>query len=484
MSVRVRFAPSPTGYLHIGGARTALYNYLLAKKYGGEFIIRVEDTDEDRSKREYEKLQLEDLAWLGIEYDIGPGREDENGPYRQSERLDIYQDYTNKLVDQGLAFYDFCTEQEIEVMREQNEKTGTAAYTGKWRDKEYFAEAKRKVEAGEKTSVRFKVDDSKSYEIDDLVRKNVKFPAGMVGDFVIMRSNGKPTYNFCNVIDDHLHKISHVLRGEEHLNNTVRQLMIYEAFNWSPPLFAHLSIMIGEDRQKLSKRHGATSVHLYKEESYLPEAMNNYLTLLGWSHPEELSIFKKEDLYTVFDEHRFNKSPAMYDVEKLKWTNGQHIKEMDEDRFYEYANSKISQEHFYHKQSAEWKKSALSLFREKINMISEIATLIDTSVLNTSFDMTDELKDILSWETTPEILNYVDQELEKETSTHISAELFSTWMDFCKKELKIKGKPLFMGFRGVLTGQNHGPDLKILIPLTPIDTLRARVSSLKNKTNH
>lgn len=478
MSVRVRFAPSPTGYLHIGGARTALYNYLIAKKHGGKFIIRVEDTDEERSKREYEELQLEDLAWLGIEHDIGPGKEDEYGPYRQSERLHIYQEYTDKLVEKGLAFYDFCSEEEIEQMRELNEKEGTSAYTGKWRNEEHFEEAKKRVAAGEKTSVRFKVDPTKAYEVDDLVRKNVKFPAGMVGDFVIMRSNGKPTYNFCNVIDDHLHKISHVLRGEEHLNNTVRQLMIYEAFGWSAPKFAHLSIMIGEDRQKLSKRHGATSVHLYKEESYLPEAMNNYLTLLGWSHPEELSIFKKEDLFDIFDEHRFNKSPAMYDIEKLKWTNGQHLKEMSEEDFLAYANNSIDKSHFFHTQSDDWKKLALSLLREKVNMISEIPKLIDETILNESFEMTDDLKDILSWETTPAILNHVKSELEKETGDHVSAEAFNTWMDYCKKELKIKGKPLFMGFRGVLTGQNHGPDLKVLIRLTPIEIIRKRVASL------
>jgi glutamyl-tRNA synthetase len=478
MSVRVRFAPSPTGYLHIGGARTALYNYLLAKKHGGKFVIRVEDTDEERSKREFENLQLEDLKWLGIEYDIGPGKEDEHGPYRQSERLHIYQEYTDKLVDQGLAFYDFCTEEEIEAMREMNEKEGTSAYTGKWRNEEHFAEAKARVAAGEKTSVRFKVDPTKAYEVDDLVRKNVKFPAGMVGDFVIMRSNGKPTYNFCNVIDDHLHLITHVLRGEEHLNNTVRQLMIYEAFNWTAPKFAHLSIMIGEDRQKLSKRHGATSVHLYKEESYLPEAMNNYLTLLGWSHPEELSVFKKEDLFNVFDEHRFNKSPAMYDIEKLKWTNGQHLKEMSDDEFLRYANESIAKDHFYHTQSDEWKIATLGLLKEKVDMILDIPKLIDESILNESFELTDDLKDILSWETTPAILSHVKAELEKESGSHVSAETFNGWMDFCKKELKIKGKPLFMGFRGVLTGQNHGPDLKVLIPLTPIEILRKRLAAL------
>lgn len=478
MSVRVRFAPSPTGYLHIGGARTALYNYLLAKANNGKFIIRIEDTDEERSKREYEELQLEDLKWLGIEHDIGPGKEDEHGPYRQSERLHIYQEYTDKLVETGKAFYDFCTEEEIEQMREKAEAEGTAPYTGKWREEAHFAEAKARVEAGEKTSVRFKVDSTLGYEINDLVRKNVKFPAGMVGDFVIMRSNGKPTYNFCNVVDDHLHQISHVLRGEEHLNNTVRQLMIYEAFGWEVPIFAHLSIMIGSDRQKLSKRHGATSVHLYKEEHYLPEAMNNYLALLGWSHPEEKSIFKKEELVSLFDEKRFNNSPAMYDIEKLKWTNGEHIKMMTEDEFFDYALHSIPMDHFFHDQETSWKMSCLGLLKEKIKMITEVVPLIDESILSESVEMTDDLKDILSWETTPAIKDHIKSELEKIDGEFVSADTFSEWMNYCKKELKIKGKPLFMGFRGVLTGQNHGPDLKVLIPLTPVSILKKRIDSL------
>ena len=478
MSVRVRFAPSPTGYLHIGGARTALYNYLLAKANNGKFIIRIEDTDEERSKREYEELQLEDLKWLGIEHDIGPGKEDEHGPYRQSERLHIYQEYTDKLIESGKAFYDFCKEEEIEQMREKAEAEGTAPYTGKWRNEEHWAEAKARVEAGEKTSVRFKVDPTKAYEINDLVRKNVKFPAGMVGDFVIMRSNGKPTYNFCNVVDDHLHQITHVLRGEEHLNNTVRQLMIYEAFGWDVPKFAHLSIMIGSDRQKLSKRHGATSVHLYKEEHYLPEAMNNYLTLLGWSHPDEKSVFTKEELIPVFDENRFNKSPAMYDIEKLKWTNGEHIKLMNEDEFFKYALESIPMDHFFHQQTTEWKTACLGLLKEKIKMINEVVPMIDESILNETVEMTDDLKDILSWETTPAIKEHIQAELEKVKGDFVDADTFSEWMNYCKKELKIKGKPLFMGFRGVLTGQNHGPDLKVLIPLTPIETLKNRINSL------
>lgn len=476
--MRVRFAPSPTGYLHIGGARTALYNYLLAKAQGGKFVLRIEDTDEERSKREYEEAQIEDLKWLGIEYDVGPGKEDEFGPYRQSERLHIYQEHTDKLIDEGKAFYDFCSEDEINEMREKNEKEGTPPYTGKWREEENWAEAKARVAAGEKTSVRFKVDPTKEYKIKDIVRKKVKFPPGMVGDFVIMRSNGKPTYNFCNVIDDHLHQITHVLRAEEHLNNTVRQLMIYIAFGWSVPQFAHLSIMIGADRQKLSKRHGATSVHLYKEEGYLPESLNNYLSLLGWSHPEELSVFKKDDLVSLFDEKRFNKSPAMYDITKLNWTNGQHLRALSDDQLLEHAISILPKEHYFQSQPKEWQLTCLNLFKEKIELVTEVVGQVDELILSETVKMSPELDEILSWETTPSIAKYISQELEKCGYEYVTSDTFEGWMDYCKKELAIKGKPLFMGIRGVLTGQNHGPDLKILIPLTKVDILKKRIQKI------
>ncbi len=478
LPVRVRFAPSPTGYLHIGGARTALYNYLLAKAKGGSFILRIEDTDDDRSEKRFEELQIADLKWLGIEFDEGPSMGGDYGPYRQSERLEIYMKYAIELVERGLAFYDFCTEEETLKMREKAEQEGTPAYTGKWREEAHFAEAKARVAAGEKTSIRFKVTGLKDYKINDLVRKEVTFPVGMVGDFVIMRSNGIPTFNFCNVIDDHLFAISHVLRGEEHLNNTVRQLMIYEAFEWTPPTFAHLSIMIGHDRQKLSKRHGATSVNLYKDEGYLPEALNNYLCLLGWSHPEEKSIFNIADLIPLFDEKRFNNSPAMYDIEKLKWTNAQHLRALSDEALLKHAKDIIGNDHYFQAQPQEWQLQCLTLYKEKINLIKELAEKIDSEILNEEVFLTDALQDILSWETTPAIGKYLQGELAKVDAEYLEGAILDEWMNHCKTELQIKGKPLFMGFRGVLTGADHGPDLKVLIPLTKVSVLKKRLKQL------
>jgi len=476
MTVRVRFAPSPTGYLHIGGARTALYNYLFAKAVGGKFIVRVEDTDKERSTKKFEISQMADLNWLGLDYDEGPEKGGDFGPYRQSERLDIYKEHSLKLLKEGKAFYDFCSDEELEAMKEKNQAEGTAAYTGKWRDVSFWEEAQGRIDNGEEAPIRYKVVD-KDYTFQDKVRGSITFPKGMVGDFVIMRTNGLPTYNFCNVLDDHLQEISHVIRGEDHVNNTLRQLMIYEAIGATPPIFAHVSLLIGEDRQKLSKRHGATSVSQYREETFLPEALTNYLCLLGWSHPEEKDIFSLDELNEVFNLERFSKSHAIYDTDKLKWMNGQHLKELDSKSLIAGATKFISKENDFHKMSNEWKATCLELFKDKISVYSELEGMIANSIFNETVEMNDDLKDILSWETTPQIVEYVKTQLDS-AGEYVTADEFGEWMNYCKKELKIKGKPLFMGFRGALTGQNHGPDLKVLIPLTPVAILKKRISNI------
>lgn len=480
MSTRVRFAPSPTGYLHIGGLRTAAYNYLLAKHYQGQFVLRIEDTDFERSKKGYEELQVDDLKWCGVEYDEGPNKEGSVGPYRQSERVALYEEHAMELVRKELAFYDFCSDEELEAMKEANLKNGTAAYTGKWRKPEHYAEALAKVETGERASIRFKVSSDKSYQFKDLVRGEVAFPENMVGDFVIMRSNGLPTYNFCNVIDDHAHKISHVLRGEEHLNNTLRQLMIYEAFSWEAPKFAHLSIMIGEDRQKLSKRHGATSVRLYREMGFLPQALVNYLCLLGWSHPEEKSIFTLEEIIGVFDENRFNKSPAMYDIDKLKWTNEQHLRLLSEDELLNHARSSLPKDGVFNSKDEDWQRKCLQLFLTKIQVITEVEDALELYLLSETAAQDEVTQEFLQAPETLKIAQYISKELENFQRDNVNEESFTQWMDHCKKELGIKGKPLFMGLRVALTGSAQGPDLKPLVSLIPINKIKSRIQTIGN----
>lgn len=478
MTVRVRFAPSPTGYLHIGGARTALYNYLYAKKTGGTFVLRIEDTDLERSNAEYEKLQIDDLKWLGITHDEGPDKPNPKyAPYRQSERLEIYNKYAQQLIEKGVAYYDFCTEEELEAMKAQNEAEGNDPhYTGKWRNPEHFAEAKKRVAAGEKTAIRFKAP-KKSYTLNDNVKGSVTYPDNMVGDFVIMRSNGLPTYNYCCVVDDMLMEITHVIRGEDHLNNTVRQLMIYEALGARLPEFAHVSLLIGSDRQKLSKRHGATSVNLYRNEHYLPEAMCNYLTLLGWSHPEEKDIFAKEEIISVFGLERFSAHAAMYDLEKLKWVNGQHLKKMPNADILSLLGS-IPEAAEFNKQNADWKERALTLLKQYADFVTDIPKQADEIIFSEHIHMKNELLEILGWETTPKILEYIGSEISKVTTPFVTEAELNGWMEHVKKELGIKGKPLFQGVRAALTGHDHGPDLKLLIPLTPVSVIKKRISLL------
>lgn len=332
--VRVRFAPSPTGTLHVGGARTALYNWLLARQTGGRFVIRVEDTDLARSTRESEDAVLSDLRWLGLQWDEGPGHdaaaengESSVGPFRQSERGDLYKQYAQRLVADGLAYPCFCSEEELEAKRQQMEAEGRPPqYDGTWRDADP-AEVQRRLDAGEEHTIRFRVPDGSRVVIDDVVRGKIAWDANAtVGDFILLRSNGVPVYNFCVAVDDALMRISTVIRAEEHLTNTLRQVLILEALGFAVPRYAHCSLILGSDRSKLSKRHGATSVTQFKEEGYLPQAMVNYLAALGWNDGSEKEIYSVDELVQAFDITRITKSPAMFDADKLRFINGQHLR--------------------------------------------------------------------------------------------------------------------------------------------------------------
>lgn len=479
MTVRVRFAPSPTGYLHIGGARTALYSYLYAKACGGEFILRIEDTDLERSRREFEISQINDLKWLGIDYHEGPDIGGPYGPYRQSERMDIYQKMAWQLIEQGDAYPCFLTAAELEALtlKAEDEKISPHAYHGQYRDFP-LTEAKKRIAAGEPHSIRFK-NPKKAYSFTDLVRGEVHFQEDMVGDFVILRSNGLPVYNFCCVVDDHLMKITHVIRAEEHLNNTVRQLMIYEALKAHVPQFAHVSLLVGEDRQKLSKRHGATSVSQYREENYLPSAVVNYLLLLGWSHPEEKDIFDINELGTLFDLNRFSKSPALYDVKKMNYFNEQHLRKLSTPELLKHIEAVVGDDPRYTPCDQAWREKFVELFKEKIQLSSEMKSKLDEVFGEQVASEEPELKEALAWETTPKIHAYLSEKVQALTEQKsVTVEQLDQWMDYLKTELKIKGKPLFMGVRAVLTGVTHGPDLKVLISLMPIEVVKARMEKI------
>lgn len=473
--VRVRFAPSPTGHLHIGGARTALYCHLIAKATKGSFILRIEDTDLERSTRAFEDKMIEDIKWCGLDYNEGPDTPGDYGPYRQSERLDLYKDLAWQLVEAGQAYPCFLTNQELEELTEKAtaENKSPHAYHDKFRDYD-LSEAKKRIEAGDEHVIRFK-NPRKKYQFTDIVRGEVTFPEDMVGDFVIIRSNGMPVYNFCCVIDDWKMQMTHIIRAEEHLNNTVRQLMIYEAFSVEPPQFAHCSLLVGEDRQKLSKRHGSTSVVQYKDLNYLPGALMNYLCLLGWSHPDEKDIFKVSEIESLFDLSRFNKAPALYDIEKLNHFNGEHMRQLSGEELLSYLTRELETSHQFFSLPQEKQIAAVEFFKEKVNLPKELAQHLEV-LFKKDMDDNDEMVEIMSWESTGQIRSFVQLELEKMQEDFVVVETFNEWMNTIKKELKIKGKPLFKGVRAVLTGMCEGPDLKVIIPLTKVSLLKERVS--------
>lgn len=326
--VRVRFAPSPTGYLHIGGARTALFNWLFAHKMGGKLILRIEDTDTERLKEDSVSQILTSLKWLGINWDEGPEVGGDCGPYYQSERLDIYKKYAEQLLAEGKAYYCFCTPADLEAQREkQRAAKQPFRYARTCRDlsKE---EVEQRIAAGESYSVRVKIPLEGTITVHDLIHGDVTFNMDQFDDFVIVKSNGMPTYNFAVVVDDHLMGMTHVLRAEEHLSNTPKQLLIYEALGWEPPNFGHMPMILAPDRSKLSKRHGATSVEEFRSQGYLAEAIVNYLTLLGWGPGDERELFTLNETVDLFELEQMSKKAAIYDTKKLTWMNGQYLSEL------------------------------------------------------------------------------------------------------------------------------------------------------------
>jgi nondiscriminating glutamyl-tRNA synthetase len=327
--MRLRFAPSPTGQLHVGNARTALFNWLMARGQGGTFIVRIEDTDVERSTRESELAILDDLRWLGLEWDEGVEASGEHGPYRQSERLHVYRAHAIELLSAGKAYHCFCSAEQLETDRQDALKTGRPPqYTGRCRSIARD-DARKRIEHGEAAVVRFRVPDGGTVRFDDIVRGPLSFDMDVIGDFVLLRSNGVPAYNFAVVIDDALMSITHVVRGEDHISNTPRQVLLYRAFGWTPPVFAHVPYVLGPDHAPLSKRHGATSVREFRDRGYLPEALTNYLALIGWSPGEGEELLPVAELARRFRLENVGHSAGVFDPEKLAWVNRHYLKAAD-----------------------------------------------------------------------------------------------------------------------------------------------------------
>ena len=478
--VRVRYAPSPTGNLHIGNARTALFNYLFAKHYGGDFVLRIEDTDFKRNKEEGERSQLKYMDWLGLDYDEGIGKEKEFGPYRQSERIEIYKKYAEQLLAEDKAYKCYMTAEELEAEREEQVANGLPPrYSGKHahltkEEQEQFEKE------GRKPSIRIRVPQDRTYSFNDMVKGELSFEGKDFRDFVIVKNDGVATYNFAVAIDDHLMEISHVLRGDDHVSNTPKQLVVYEALGFKPPIFGHMTLIVNENKKKLSKRDETIIqfIEQYDDLGYLPEALFNFITLLGWSPEGEQEIFTREEFVKIFDEKRLSKSPAFFDNNKLTWINNQYIKAQPLERIVNLALPFFVKEGVATQEEVDnnraWFEKLISLYQPQMSYGAEIVELTKQFfVEEIKFD--EEELEILKQDTTVAVFEDFLEKLE--VAGDFTSENIKTLIKTIQKDTGVKGKNLFMPIRIASTGSMHGPELNTSLELLGRDRVVARVKA-------
>lgn len=464
---KVRFAPSPTGPFHIGGARSALFNWLLARHENGKFLVRIEDTDLARSTRESEENIKKAMNWLGLYWDEGIDVGGENGPYRQTERLTLYNEAVQRLLDEGKAYYCYCSADELEESRKEQLSAGkTPIYNDHCHHltKEQITKYK---EEGRKPAIRLRVPKDGVFAFDDMVRGHVEFQAAGVGDFIIVKSDGIPVYNFAVVIDDASMGITHVIRAEEHLSNTPRQIAIYQALGYEIPKFGHISLILGADHKKMSKRHGATSVDEYRKMGYLPDAVVNYLALLGWAPKGEQEIFTREELISEFSMKRVSANDAVFDIEKLNWINFQYMKKLSQEELFQVALPFLIK--------AGYVSMPLSL--EKENWLQKVVWFVRDHLyygaqtpenVKMFFEELPEITDedilsIMRQKTSRILISKFAEALEN--LTVFEEESIKTCFSSLMKETGIKGKAAFEPVRIALTGETHGPGLYTMIAL-------------------
>lgn len=463
--VRVRYAPSPTGYLHIGGARSALFNYLYAKKYNGDFVFRIEDTDIERNIPGAEESQYNDLVWLGIIPDESPSNPvAKYAPYKQTQKLELYREYAQKLIDMGVAYECYCTEEELSQMKEEQLSRGIKSFKYDRHCLYLSEEEKEKYrKEGRKPSIRLKVESNVEFKFHDLVRGDMKFSSNDFGDFVIIKSNGIPTYNFAVVIDDHLMEISHVLRGEEHLSNTPKQLQVYKYFNWEPPQFGHMTIIVNENGKKLSKRDNniIQFVSQYRKLGYLPEAIINFLLLLGRTPSDNNEIYTLDEAIKVFDPARLSSSPSMFDNSKLKRMNSYYIKHLEDTKYDEFILPFLNEINELNSYSFDDKCKIGRIFKNEIETGEEIITQIKI-ILAPSFNLSEEEETFLNKESSLIVFNEFTKKIN---SIELNPESVKFLFKEIQKETGIKGKDLYMPIRIKLTGQSHGIEMFNIIDI-------------------
>ena len=482
--VRVRFAPSPTGHLHIGGARTAIYNWAFARKMGGKFILRIEDTDPERSTEANTQAILNAMDWLGLDYDEGPGVGGDYGPYFQTQRMDTYKEALELMRERDAVYPCFCTAAEIAAKRvkAEEEHGGYDGYDGTCRDIP-VEEANARIAAGEPHCWRLKVPkDHPDIEFDDVVRGHCTFPISSVDDLIVVRTDGSPTYNFAVVCDDANMKMTHILRGDDHLSNTPKQILIYEALGLTPPQFGHLAMIWGPDGKRLSKRHGATSVEEYRAQGFLPDAMVNYLALLGWSLDGETTVIDRETLKREFALDHISKNPAIFDNEKLSWLNGVYLRDMPEDAFCTLLGEKLEEEGLCSKADflADDARAKLirSLIFERVKHTTEMAPMVaylfgDDVALDEK-----SVEKVLAKEGAREALDACAEMLADE-SLEWKTEVLEEALRTLPEKLDMKAKKIFQPLRVAVCGNMVSPPLFESIELLGRECVLKRIESAK-----
>ena len=471
--MRVRFAPSPTGQLHVGNARTALFNWLLAHGHDGAYILRIEDTDTERSTRDSETGILEDLRWLGLDWDEGPDIGGPHGPYRQSERLHLYASYGNELIGGEHAYFCFCSPAKLESERKEDLASGRPPkYRGTCRAIAP-AEARRRADAGEHPVIRFKVPESLEVGFTDLVRGDVTFNTGVIGDFVIVRSDGRPAYNFAVVVDDALMEVTHVVRGEDHISNTPRQLLLYTALGFQPPQFAHLAMVMGPDHTLLSKRHGATSVAEFRMRGYLPEAMVNYLALIGWS-PGAASgttgaieeVLPVDELARRFAIEDVGHSAGVFDVEKLAWMNRHYMKIAAPGRIAAESMRYFLGRGYVRRRTDAALEYVASLLPMAVGSVDRLEEIPERVQFVFEFEASamvarEDVRRVLSEAGAREVVEALAEAIE---GPMLDREAFRATASRVRERTGQKGKALFHPIRVALTGSDGGPELDLAVP--------------------
>ena len=457
--MRVRFAPSPTGHLHVGNARTALFNWLLARGQQGTFILRIEDTDLERSTRESEQAILDDLRWMGLQWDEGVEVGGVHGPYRQTERMPSYVDHTNRLLAEGKGYYCFCSAETLDAHRKSQLAAGLPPkYAGTCRNIPAGEAARRRAD-GEAAVVRLKVPEGRSVTFNDVVRGEVTFHTDVIGDPVLVRSDGVPAYNFAVVIDDALMEVTHVIRGEDHISNTPRQILLYEAFGYTPPVFAHLSLVMGPDHAPLSKRHGATSVDEFRRKGYLPEALVNYLALIGWSPGNNEELLPADELARRFRLENVAHSAGVFDEDKLAWVNRHYLKLCAPDRLVALAAPSLRDRGFLDAElttdAKAWLEWVLPSIAGSVDRLPQLADRVETVFhWRAPAIPSDEERSVAP----------VLAEVLLDSTALVDRETFRAAANRVKDRTGLKGKALFHPIRTILTGAHEGPELDVIVP--------------------